>query len=91
VHWRYTGERVIADINPTLRGWFGYFKHAHRTTFAALDGFVRRRLRALLRRQEKRPGMGLCLADHRRWNNAFFAERGLFTLVPAHAAASQSR
>jgi len=84
-------ERVVADIDPTLRGWFGYFKHAHRTTFAALDGFVRRRLRALLRRQEKRPGMGLCLADHRRWNNAFFAERGLFTLVPAHAAASRSR
>ena len=84
-------ERVIADIDPTLRGWFGYFKHAHWTTFAALDGFVRRRLRALLRRQEKRPGMGLCLADHRRWNNAFFAERGLFTLAPAHAAASQSR
>jgi len=20
--------RIIADINPTLRGWFGYFQHA---------------------------------------------------------------
>ena len=84
-------ERVIADINPTLRGWFGYFKHAHRTTFTAIDGFVRRRLRALLRRQEGRPGMGLCIADNCRWNNAFFAEHGLFALTPAHAAASQSR
>jgi RNA-directed DNA polymerase len=84
-------ERVIADINPTLRGWFGYFKHAHRATFAAIDGFVRRRLRALLRRQAGRPGMGRCLADNCRWNNAFFAEHGLFALTPAHAAASQSR
>lgn len=83
--------RVIADINPTLRGWFGYFKHARRTTFAALDGFVRRRLRALLRRQEKRPGAGHCAADHRRWSNAFFAKQGLFTLSAAHAAASQPR
>jgi RNA-directed DNA polymerase len=39
---------VIASLNPTLRGWYGYFQHAHRDTFAALDGFVRRRLRALL-------------------------------------------
>jgi RNA-directed DNA polymerase len=21
-------ERIIADLNPMLRGWFGYFKHA---------------------------------------------------------------
>ena len=84
-------ERVIVDISPTLRGWFGCFEDAHRTTFARLDGFVRRRLRALSRGQEKRPGTGLCLADHRRWNIAFFAECGLFTLVPAPAAASQSR
>jgi RNA-directed DNA polymerase len=24
-------ERVIATLNPTLRGWFGYFQQAHRT------------------------------------------------------------
>ena len=24
---------VIADLNPMLRGWFGYFKHAHHRTF----------------------------------------------------------
>jgi RNA-directed DNA polymerase len=84
-------ERVIADIDPTLRGWFGYFKHAHRTTLTVIDGFVRRRLRAQLRRSEGRPGMGLCIADNCRWNNASFAEHGLFALTPAHAAASQSR
>ena len=42
---------VIASLNPTLQGWYGYFQHAHRYTFSSIDGFVRRRLRALLRRQ----------------------------------------
>ncbi|MCI0667030.1 MAG: group II intron reverse transcriptase/maturase, partial [Methylococcaceae bacterium] len=73
---------IIADLNPMLRGWFGYFKHAHSSTFRKLDGFVRRRLRALLRKQEKRPGLGRCLADQKRWNNAFFAAAGLFALYP---------
>ena len=30
-------------------------------TFRSLDGFIRRRLRALLRKQEKRPGFGRCV------------------------------
>jgi RNA-directed DNA polymerase len=25
--------RIVADLNRTLRGWFGYFKHAHRPIF----------------------------------------------------------
>jgi RNA-directed DNA polymerase len=82
---------IIADLNPTLRGWFGYFKQAHKFTFNRLDGFVRRRLRAILRKQDKRPGLGLCRADHRRWPNAFFADHGLFALQAAHALARQSR
>ena len=41
-------ERIVADLNRTLRGWFGYFKHAHHTIFERLDAFTRRRLRALL-------------------------------------------
>lgn len=84
-------ERVIATINPMLRGWFGYFKHAHPYTFSAMDGFVRRRLRALLRKQAGHPGIGRCLADHQRWSNAYFAAQGLFTMGEAHALASQSR
>ncbi len=84
-------ERIIQDLNPILRGWFGYFKHARYSTFRAGDGFVRRRLRAILRKQNKRPGPGRCPNDHRRWPNAFFAEHGLFTLNEAHAQARQSR
>jgi RNA-directed DNA polymerase len=81
-------ERIINDLNPMLRGWFGYFQHATPALFGVLDGFVRRRLRAILRKQEKRPGIGRCQADHRRWPNAFFAAQGLFTL---HAAFEQAR
>ena len=83
--------RIIADLNPTLRGWFNYFKHAHPMTFSGMDGFVRRRLRAILRKQEKRPGMGRCRDDHQRWPNKFFATQGLFTMVTARELASQSR
>jgi RNA-directed DNA polymerase len=83
--------RVIADLNPVLHGWFNYFKHAHHMTFSIVDGFVRRRLRAMLRKQQKRAGAGHTQADHQRWPNAFFAEHGLFTLTAAHAVASRSR
>lgn len=84
--------KVIADLNPVLRGWFGYFKHACAATFPRLDGFVRRRLRSILRKQHGQPGRSSrALHDHQRWPNAFFAEQGLFTLQAAHAAASQPR
>jgi RNA-directed DNA polymerase len=84
--------QLIAELNPLLKGWFGYFKHAHRAEFGAIDGFVRRRLRAILRRHQRRTGrLGKSLADHKRWPNAFFAEHGLFTLKEARALASQSR
>jgi len=82
---------IIESLNPTLRGWFGYFKHSRPFVFISIDGFIRRRLRAILRRQQKRPGMGRCHADHKRWPNAFFAKHGLFTMAEAHAQASQSR
>ncbi|WP_408414532.1 group II intron maturase-specific domain-containing protein [Paraburkholderia caledonica] len=82
---------TIASINPLLRGWFGYFQHAHRYTFSSVDGFVRRCLRAILRRQLHRPSQGRCLRDHMRWPNAFFANLGLFTMSEALGLARQSR
>ena len=83
--------RIIADLTPMIRGWYGYFKLACRRTFPRLDGFIRRRLRAILRKQAKRPGRGLCHADHKRWPNAYFATFGLFTMADARMSASQSR
>lgn len=82
---------IIEDLSPMIRGWFGYFKHAQPSTFKILDGFIRRRLRSVLRKQEKRPGMGRCYDDHRRWPNAYFANLGLFTMATAQQQASQSR
>ncbi len=84
-------ERIVGDLNPLLRGWFGYFKHAAPALYGVLDGFVRRRLRAVLRKQDKRPGIGRCAADHQRWPNAFFAAHGLFTLRTAYQNARHSR
>lgn len=82
---------VIADLNRTLRGWFGYFKHAHPNIFLELDQMIRRRLRAMLRKQDKRPGVGNDHRDHRRWPNAYFANAGLLALHTAWQSARQSR
>jgi RNA-directed DNA polymerase len=84
-------RRVIDDLNPTIRGWFGYFKHARPRLFVKLDGFIRRRLRAFLRTQTRNPGFGICHADHQKWPNAFFANEGLFTLHTAYQQARRSR
>ncbi len=82
-------EMIIASINPTMKGWFEYFKHSNRTTFPSLDGWTRMRLRSILRKRTGKEGRGRGL-DHQRWPNAYFAERGLFSLTVAHAAACQS-
>ena len=85
-------ERIIADLNRTLRGWFGYFKHAHPHVFGSIDGSVRRRLRSLLLKQRmKRSHIGQGLGLSRLWPNAYFAEHGLFALHAAWVAARQSR
>ncbi len=81
---------IIADLNRTLWGWFEYFKHSHRYTFDRLDGWIRGRLRGILRRRSGRRGRGRG-ADHQRWPNAFFQQQGLFSLAAAHAAIRQPR
>jgi RNA-directed DNA polymerase len=80
---------IIETINPTLRGWFGYFKHSYKTTFESVDGWIRMRLRSILRKRLGLDGRGRG-ADHRRWQNAYFAEQGLYSLKTAHALACQS-
>jgi RNA-directed DNA polymerase len=83
--------RIIADVNRTLRGWFEYFKHSYRPTFRMEDGFVRRRLRSILRKRSRRKGSAKANgADQTRWIKAYFAGLGLFSLQHAHAAACQS-
>jgi len=85
-------ERIIDSLNPTLKGWFAYFKHAHPGTFIALDKFIRRRLRSILLRQtKKRSSFGLTRAAHQLWPNAFFANAGLLALHTAWQDARHSR
>ncbi len=83
--------RIVADLTPMLRGWYEYFKHAVQSDLRHMDGFVRRRLRAIHRKQEKRPAFGLCPEDHRRWNKAYFATLGLFTMTAAQYRARHPR
>jgi RNA-directed DNA polymerase len=80
---------IIADVNETLRGWFDYFQHSYATTFPYLDGWIRRRLRNILRKRLGQCGIGNG-PSHRRWPNAYFTERGLFSLQTAHRLARQS-
>jgi RNA-directed DNA polymerase len=80
---------IIGHLNPTLRGWFEYFKHSYRTTFQDIDGWVRMRLRSILRKRQGRKGRGRG-RDHCRWPNALFAVQGLYSLKTAHELACQS-
>ncbi|MEW5974535.1 MAG: group II intron maturase-specific domain-containing protein [Acidobacteriota bacterium] len=80
---------IVEDLNRTLKGWFGYFKHSYPTTFRTEDGWVRGRLRSILRKRSGRRGRA-CGEDPHRWPKAFFAEQGLFSLTPAQAVACQS-
>jgi RNA-directed DNA polymerase len=82
-------SQIITNVNRTLRGWFEYFKHSHPAPFRDLDGWLRGRLRSILRRRQHRRGRARG-ADHHRWPNAFFAEQGLYNLIAAHASACQS-
>jgi RNA-directed DNA polymerase len=79
---------TINRINPVLRGWFGYFKHAS-GGMRTVDSWIRERLRNILRHQHKLPGRS-GPGDWKRWPNAFFARHGLYELETAHRLARQS-
>jgi RNA-directed DNA polymerase len=80
---------IIDSLNPTLRGWFEYFKHSDRWPLTRLDQWTRMRLRSILRKRLGLEGCGRG-EDHHRWPNAFFAKQGLFSLNTAHVLACQS-
>lgn len=82
-------DETILRINRVTRGWFGYFKHSNRWTFRELDGWIRGRLRAILRKRAHLEGRARG-RDHQRWHNAFFAEHGYFSLYDAYVEVRQS-
>lgn len=80
-------EVILTTVNRSMRGWFNYFCHASVMDHEALDGYIRRRLRRLLRKRTKRHrGSGGSPDDHLRWPNKFFEAHGYFSLVVARAA-----
>ena len=81
---------IIENVNRTLRGWFEYYKHSNKWTFPKIDGWVRRRLRSILRNRSKGAKGISGPMDHFRWPNKFFHEHGFFSLVEAHRKIRQS-
>jgi RNA-directed DNA polymerase len=80
---------IIHQVNQTLSGWFTYFRHCNQTVFQDLDGWIRMRLRSILRKRHGRRGRGRG-KDHQRWPNRFFQVHRLFNLKAAHVSYSQS-
>jgi len=52
-------SEIIAQVNLILRGWHGYFRESHWRGLRRADGWLGRRLGAILRKREERPGNGL--------------------------------
>lgn len=80
---------IVGTLNATLQGWFGFFRHCHWNVFSDLDGWLRGRLRSILRKRAGRRGRGRG-ADHQRWPNVYFADLGLYSLNSAHGRLYQS-
>ncbi len=79
-------KTILEQLNPILRGWFGYFKQAYRGQHREMDGWIRMRLRSIYRKRHRKRGRGRG-SDHQIWPNSHFAELGLFSLELAQREA----
>ena len=75
-HVSWPVEKVIAKINPTLRGWVNYFRVGHSSScFYRVKRWVEKKVRQHLMRARGRKGFGW-----KRWSSEWLYERlGLFT------------
>jgi RNA-directed DNA polymerase len=73
-------KAIVADLNRTLPSWFGYFKHVKASQLSGIDGWIRMRLRSILRKRCGLKGRGRGI-DHQRWPNRYFTKLGLFCLL----------
>jgi len=80
---------ICRKLSLQMQGWFTYFRHCHWSVFRELDGWIRGRLRSILRKRRGRRGRGRG-DDHQRWPNAYFDEQGLHSLNAAHVRFVQS-
>jgi RNA-directed DNA polymerase len=81
--------QILAELNPILRGWYGYFKYSLPSAMQRVDEWVRERTRHIIRRRHKRRGM-VKGRERSEYPNAWFAARGLFSLKNAQAQWLQS-
>ena len=73
---------IIAPVNPTLKGWYGYCRYSAGGALAGVDSWVRRRLRSIQRWRWGRKGSRRG-RENVAMPNAWFAAAGLFSLENA--------
>lgn len=71
-------EEIIGELNSMLRGWFQYFRHCFWNIFDTYDGMIRKRLRRMLMKRNRRNPKRLSRTV--RWPNDFFSDLGLISL-----------
>jgi RNA-directed DNA polymerase len=81
-------NEIVREINPVIRGWFEYFKHSIATELGNLDGWIRMRLRSILRKRHGGKGRSRWTIS---WSNAYFAELGLISMTTARELIVQPR
>ena len=77
-------ETIIRQLNPMLRGWYGYFRTSIPSALEKIDEGLRRRLRSILRLRQKRAGITKG-RENKEYPNRWFEERGLFSLAEGRA------
>jgi len=82
-------RQIVAELNPTLRGWYGYFKYSLPSALQNMDQWVRERVRHIIRRRHKRRGM-VKGRERVEYPIAWFAAQGLFSLKDAQTQWLQS-
>lgn len=82
-------RQIVAELNPSLRGWYGYFRYSLPSAMVRVDEWVRERIRHIIRRRHKRRGM-VKGRERTEYPVAWFAAQGLFSLKNAQAQWLQS-
>jgi RNA-directed DNA polymerase len=83
-------KAIVEQLNPILRGWYGYFRHTSRGLLSSMDGWIRGRLRSILRKRQGGRGRGRG-RDHQRWPNGYFTRHHLFSLQESWLVDLQSQ
>lgn len=74
-------EAVCAELEPLLRGFYNFFRNGNSAgTFSHLMGWLRRRLRGILRKRQYGKSGISTPSEHFTWPNTWFEAKGLFDL-----------